>query len=223
MISAPARGSVLGPLPGQPQPSQKAFETAVWHALRSFDARRPVFAESESRTIGRLRVPETLLVQMRASPCIRIHMDLPARVRFLLDDYPHFVTDTELFCQQLQPLVELRGAATVQRWQTMAREQAANEAAVGVGGWAASGPLAQVVQELLEQHYDPVYLRSMQRNYAQFDQAQNLVLEDASARTLQRHAGELIGGLCLSEEAPQQPSTHVQTTVAAEISPGGEA
>ena len=179
------RGSVLGPLPGQPQPSQKAFETAIWQALRGFDSTRPVFAESESRTIGRLRVPEPLLVQLRASACIRLHMELPVRVAFLLQDYPHFVADAELFCQQLQMLVELRGAQTVQRWQTMARAQAA---APGTS----PDTLAQVVQELLEQHYDPVYLRSMQRNYAQFDAALPLQLADARADTLQRQAQALL-------------------------------
>lgn len=35
------RGSVLGPVPGRPQPSQKAFETQLWHALRALDPDRP--------------------------------------------------------------------------------------------------------------------------------------------------------------------------------------
>jgi tRNA 2-selenouridine synthase len=183
------RGSVLGPLPGQPQPSQKAFETAIWHSLRGFSTARPVFAESESRTIGRLRVPETLLVALRASPCIRVQMALPARVSFLLQDYPHFVTDVELFCRQLQALTELRGGETVQRWQALARAQAS---AGTVLDPAAAGPLAEVVRELLEQHYDPVYLRSMQRNYTHFEQAENLDLPDASAATL-LHSAQALG------------------------------
>ncbi len=190
------RGSVLGPLPGQAQPSQKAFETTIWHALRGFNPAQPVFVESESRTIGRLRVPETLLVQMRASPCVRVHMDVPARVAFLLQDYPHFVTDVELFCRQLQALTELRGAQTVQRWQELARAQAAAPApapgdATAAAAPASAAPLAQVVQELLEQHYDPVYLRSMQRNFTQFAQAQDLVLTEATAVTLMRGAKAL--------------------------------
>ncbi|MDO8420439.1 MAG: tRNA 2-selenouridine(34) synthase MnmH, partial [Rubrivivax sp.] len=57
------RGSVLGPLPGQPQPSQKAFETQVWQALRGLDPQRTVYVEGESRTIGRLRIPEALLLR----------------------------------------------------------------------------------------------------------------------------------------------------------------
>ena len=43
------RGSVLGLVPGSPQPSQKAFDTRVWDALRRFDAARPVWIESESK------------------------------------------------------------------------------------------------------------------------------------------------------------------------------
>ena len=36
-VLAAHRGSVLGELPGAPQPSQKAFETAIWSALSRFE------------------------------------------------------------------------------------------------------------------------------------------------------------------------------------------
>ncbi|MBI5717047.1 MAG: tRNA 2-selenouridine(34) synthase MnmH [Burkholderiales bacterium] len=162
------RGSVLGPLPGQPQPSQKAFETALWTAMRRFDPARAVWAESESRTIGRLRVPEALLERLRAAPCLAIEMPLPARVRLLLQDYGHFVQDTESFCERLAALRELRGAETVGRWQALAR----------------AGDHAQVVEELLLQHYDPIYQRSMSRNYAGFAAAQPLELRSGDEAEL---------------------------------------
>lgn len=166
------RGSVLGAEPGRPQPSQKAFETAVWRALSALDPARPVFAESESRTIGRLRVPEPLLQRLRAARVVQVEMPLAARVAFLLDDYAHFVADTEAFCARLASLRELQGDATVARWQQAARQ----------------GDLASVVQALLEQHYDPVYLRSMARNYAGFAQASRLNLADASMASLREAA-----------------------------------
>ncbi len=162
------RGSVLGPLPGQPQPSQKAFETSVWHELRLFKLEQPVYVEGESRTIGRLRVPEPMLQQLRAAACVQVHMPLPARVAFLMQDYAHFVTDVEAFCERLNALRELRGADTVQRWQSDAR----------------SGRTALVVEELLSQHYDPVYERSMQRNFTQYAQALQLQLADGEPDTL---------------------------------------
>ena len=170
------RGSVLGLVPGQPQPSQKAFETQVWLALRGFDPARVVYAEGESRTIGRLRVPEALLVQMRASACVQVQMTVAARVDFLLDDYAHFVSDAESFCERLQALRELRGAETVERWQQQAR----------------AGQMAAVVEELLTAHYDPVYLKSMQRNFSGFAQAPVVNLVDASVGRLRAAAQALV-------------------------------
>ena len=171
------RGSVLGPLPGQPQPSQKAFETQLWQALRAFDPARPVFAEGESRLIGRLRVPEVLLDRLRAAPVVEVQMPLPERVAFLLQDYAHFVADTEAFCERMAALRELRGAATVERWQSLAR----------AGAWH------EVVQDLLTDHYDPGYQRSMQRNFAGFGTAWPLHLPDASAPALAAAARALAG------------------------------
>ena len=168
------RGSVLGPLPGQPQPSQKAFETAVWHALRSFSAERPVVVEGESRTIGRLRVPEPMLQALRGAACVQVQMPLAARVQFLLHDYAHFVADVDAFCERLNALRELRGAAVVERWQADAR-----------------AGRTSVVEELLAQHYDPVYERSMQRNFTRYAQALVLPLADGDAATLAAAANSL--------------------------------
>ncbi|MBL8313071.1 MAG: tRNA 2-selenouridine(34) synthase MnmH [Rubrivivax sp.] len=170
------RGSVLGPLPGQPQPSQKAFETRLWHALRALDPGRPVYAEGESRTIGRLRLPEALLDQLRAAPCIRPDLSVEARVDFLLQDYAHFLQDVESFCERLQALRELRGAAVVQTWQAQAR----------AGQWRT------VVRELLEQHYDPIYERSMPRNYPGYNQALPLALPAADPASLADAARRLV-------------------------------
>jgi tRNA 2-selenouridine synthase len=162
------RGSVLGPLPDQPQPSQKAFESAVWHTLRTLDPARPVWAESESRTIGRLRVPEAALQRLRAAACVALEMPLAARVDLLMQDYGHFVKDADAFCTRLDALRELRGAAVIERWQAQAR----------------AGEFAAVVRELLAEHYDPTYERSMARNYAGFAQAVPLVLADGDAQSL---------------------------------------
>lgn len=169
------RGSVLGLVPGDVQPAQKAFETALWQALRGFDPTRPVWAESESRTIGRLRVPEALLARLRESACVVVQMPVAARVALLMEDYGHFVRDTEAFCERLSALREHRGADTVARWQAMAR----------------AGEHAAVVQQLLVQHYDPVYERSMARNYAGFAQARVFELDDGSAASLGRAARHL--------------------------------
>jgi len=175
------KGSVLGSLPGQPQPTQKAFDTAVWQALRKFKPDRPVFAESESRTIGRLRVPEVLLARLRESSCTELQMSLPARVDFLLRDYAHFQADPESFCERLEALREVRGAAVVQAWQALVR----------------AGQTAAVVADLLVTHYDPVYTKSMQRNYVGMATAVDLPLVDSTDATLSQAARGLIRRVCV--------------------------
>jgi tRNA 2-selenouridine synthase len=171
------RGSVLGPVPGMPQPSQKGFETRLWQVLRGFDATRPVFVEGESRTIGRLRVPEHLVDRLRDAPCLAVEMPLDARVALLIEDYAHLVADAEGLCALLARLRELRGAATVERWQQLAR----------------GGDFPTLVRELLAEHYDPIYARSTARHYQRFGQAQQLVLADGSAATLAVAAQALAG------------------------------
>jgi tRNA 2-selenouridine synthase len=182
------RGSVLGLMPGREQPSQKAFETLLWDRLRRFDAARPVFVESESRRIGRLRVPEALIERMRRDArCLHVEMPLEARLELLLEDYAFFADEPELFCRQLDALVELRGREAVGRWQALARE----------GRWA------EVFLDLMHRHYDPMYLKSMQRNFAGFETATPLRLADGAAPTLARVAHELLArcGVTTEESA----------------------
>jgi tRNA 2-selenouridine synthase len=180
------RGSVLGLVPGEQQPSQKSFETQLWQTLRGLDPSRVTYVEGESRTIGRLRLPEPLLEHIRASDCVQLQMSVPARVDFLLGDYAHFVTDIPSFCERLEALKELRGAAVVAAWQALAH----------------NGQVGQVVQELLVQHYDPVYTKSMLRNFKRLDQAWALDLADASAASLQTAARQL-----QDHEAPVNTTT----------------
>jgi len=144
------RGSVLGDLPGDSQPSQKMFESLVWHALRNFDATRPVFVEAESKRIGSLRVPERLLERMRASNCVRIHAPNTERVRFLIGEYRHLLEEPAWLKTLLLRLTALHSKETVGRWI----------AQIDAGDWQA------LVTDLLATHYDPAYLRSMERNYA---------------------------------------------------------
>ena len=146
------RSSVLGLIPGQAQPTQKAFDTRVWTALQTFDRARPVYIESESKKVGNVVIPESLMAAMRRSPCLHLQLNEEERVKLLLEDYDFFVKDVEFFCDRLGALTQARGKEVVTGWQTRARV----------------GDIASVVRELLVDHYDPVYLQSMKRNFAQY-------------------------------------------------------
>ncbi len=162
------RSSVLGIIPGQPQPTQKRFDTLVWNALRGFDAARPVYVESESKKVGNVAVPESLIAAMRASACLRLELPDDERVKLLLEDYDFFVHDPVLFCDRLDALVELRGKDVVHGWQAQVH----------------SGNVEAVVRELLHTHYDPGYLASIQRNFAQYETAAAIAPQDRSASAM---------------------------------------
>ena len=176
-VLAAHRGSVLGELPGAPQPTQKAFDTAIWSALSQADPARPVFVESESKKVGNLRVPEQLIERMRGSRCVRLEADVETRVALLLEDYAHFVGSPGHLESKLELLRDLHGAERIAQW----KEHLAH------GRWE---PL---VRDLLESHYDPAYRKSLFRNYRDAQSADAVPVRDISpegflrlARTLAR-------------------------------------
>ena len=165
------RSSVLGMIPGLAQPSQKAFDSRIWAKLKSFDTTKPVYIESESKKVGNVAVPEGLITAMRAGTCIQLDLPEAERVALLMEDYDFFVRDIEFFCDRLGALMEARGKDTVLDWQARARR-------------GASGDVAGVVRELLVNHYDPVYLQSMRRNFVQYDAARVLTPRDHTVEAM---------------------------------------
>lgn len=179
------RGSILGGLPGQPQPSQKHFDSLLWQALRRLEPGRAVYVESESKKIGRLQLPDSLIDRMHHhSAVLRVEMSDAARIDLLLEDYGYFATDITRFCALLDGLIELRGRETVSRWQAMAR----------AGAWA------EVFGSMMLEHYDPLYLRSIDRHYAGYGQAPQVLLGDGGKPAMREAARSL-----LAEELTQQP------------------
>jgi tRNA 2-selenouridine synthase len=143
------RGSLLGDLPGEPQPSQKCFESELLHVLSRLDAERSVFVESESRRIGSVQMPDALLERMRAGRVLTLSTARPQRVALLKEEYAHFLADPALLASCLEPLTPLHGKAKLARWQAMAAER----------DWEA------LIADLLDAHYDPSYARSIHRNF----------------------------------------------------------
>ena len=170
------RSSVLGIVPGEPQPSQKHFDTLLWDALRNMDPTKPVYVESESRKVGNLAVPESLILAMRASPCYQLELADEERVKLLLEDYDFFVKDPLLFSKRLDALVAIRGQQVVEDWQAQ----------------IASDHIEDVVRDLLKLHYDPTYFASMKRNFLLIEKAQKLVALNRSQLSLTAIANELI-------------------------------
>ncbi|HVF63846.1 MAG TPA: tRNA 2-selenouridine(34) synthase MnmH [Casimicrobiaceae bacterium] len=170
------RGSLLGDLPDAPQPSQKRFDSLVLDALRRFDVSRPVYVESESRKIGRLQVPAALLQAMRGAHCVSVDLPLALRVGLLQQEYAHFVRDPDLLRKRLAPLLPLVGKATIDRWHAL----------------AVDGAHDRLVEALLTEHYDPTYLRAIDRNFPNLAHARKVVPASITPDAFRATARELI-------------------------------
>ncbi|QNP47878.1 tRNA 2-selenouridine(34) synthase MnmH [Diaphorobacter aerolatus] len=158
------KGSLLGTLPGTPQPTQKNFETQIGAVLETLDLSRPLYVEGESARIGRLTVPLPLVAKMRAAPTIEIAATHEARLAYLLRDYAYLGDDVEALVGKLGVLTESLGKETVGRWQTWARDRS----------------LSPLFDELMRLHYDPHYQRSQSSHFDTWEQRQRI---EASALT----------------------------------------
>ncbi|MDM7457241.1 MAG: tRNA 2-selenouridine(34) synthase MnmH [Tepidimonas sp.] len=140
------RGSILGAWPdGQPQPSQKAFDTALVHALRRFDPALPVWVEAESRKIGALQLPMAMAIALQRAPRVQVKVPFAERLALVLQDYAWLGQDPQALALRLSALHGLHANDTLARWQA----------------WAQAGQLPELFAELMTHHYDPLYQRHL--------------------------------------------------------------
>jgi len=176
------KGSVLGEAAAcaesalQPQPSQKAFETQIWQALRGFDPRRPVYVESESRRIGKLSIPSTLFDTLIASRCLRLVAPLPARVAHLLERYEDIYRQPDWLRNRLEYFVALHGRKRVEEWRQL----------LDAGRWA------ELAEAIVRNHYDPAYRRGGDCLYQQARTAQILEFSILNQDAMMRAARALV-------------------------------
>ncbi|MDO9402602.1 MAG: tRNA 2-selenouridine(34) synthase MnmH [Polaromonas sp.] len=175
------KGSLLGAMPGVPQPSQTAFETAIAAALEAVDPSRPLYVEGESRRIGRLNVPPSLVGRMRGSPVLEIQSPITARVDYLLRDYAYLGDEPAQLAGQLGMLVKLHGKETIAAWQALAM----------------AGELPALFDQLATRHYDPAYHRSQRAHFSGWENRIGLEAPDLSDTGIAR-VTELVANTSVS-------------------------
>lgn len=169
------RGSVLGRLPEQAQPSQKRFGSALLQTLQKFDPARPVYVEAESNKIGNITLPAGLVAAMHAGKCLLLEVPLEVRVAGLLNDYRHFIENPEILIDHLQALHRFHGSKQLEHWASLIH----------------AGDFAAFVSELLTLHYDPGYFRATSKHYANLDKARRIPLNDLSQEVLKEIAAKV--------------------------------
>jgi tRNA 2-selenouridine synthase len=164
------RGSLLGALPGEPQPSQKSFDSALVGKLRGFDVSRPVFVEAESRRIGSITLPESLLVTFHRGACVEVEASHDDRIAFLLQDYGHLFDEPAFFKQQLAKLIGLHSRERVTHWHRLIDE----------------GARGALFGELIDLHYDPAYARSSGAHFTELEHATHVLFRPNDADSVEQ-------------------------------------
>jgi len=96
------KGSAYGALGQLPQPSTEEFENKMGWILSKMSENRPVFVESESRSIGNCFVPQGIWDKMETAKVLKIEVSLEQRIQRLLVEYAHF--DVELLKSRTEKL-----------------------------------------------------------------------------------------------------------------------
>ncbi|OYW32497.1 MAG: tRNA 2-selenouridine(34) synthase MnmH, partial [Methyloversatilis sp. 12-65-5] len=91
-------------------------------------------------------------------------------------DYDYLTSDAEALIAKLERLTDLRGHDTIDAWSALAR----------AGDWRA------LVAALLAQHYDPLYRRSQQYNFARHPDAPIFEAERLDAAGIDALAVQII-------------------------------
>lgn len=159
------KGSVLGDLPDEPQPAQKFFESRIWTELSGFDPARPVYIEAESKKIGSLRVPQPLIEQMWQGQCFEVVTPALLRARLLREEYAHLIKNRDLLFHKLDCLKSLHPITQIDSWKRLAHNAKWDD----------------FVADMLANHYDPAYERSMFTNYVNARDAVALQAIDISS------------------------------------------
>ena len=172
------RGSLLGAERASEQPSQKQFESQLVVTLQAFDPLQPVWIEAESSKIGQIHLPRSLWTAIQQASCIEIQVPMAHRVQGLLVSYPHFVEHPSQLKVQLHQLKSRYGQAQIQAWDRL----------IDALQWP------ELVQSLLEVHYDPSYRRSLQHHYTTIERV--YTLSDLSSSSLNKLVRSLLAECC---------------------------
>ena len=171
------RGSLIGAIPGTPQPSQKWFDSLVLAELMTFNTARPIWLEAESKKIGERQLPNKLFDAMHSGVPYQIDAPMAERVKLWREDYRHFEDDPQALLNQLQHLRALVGNEEIERWRELVD----------------SRNMPQLFERLMVVHYDPAYRRSTVRHFPNIDGAKKIELDSldpAMLRQVGLHLGQ---------------------------------
>ncbi|HWI54256.1 MAG TPA: tRNA 2-selenouridine(34) synthase MnmH [Desulfobacteria bacterium] len=136
------RGSVFGQIGLEPQPSQKMFDGLLVRELAFWESVGYIIVECESKRIGRIVLPESLVHGMRSAVRILAYSSVEARTERIIRIYGG---NSDKNLEDLKAAV----SSLIQR---LGRNKVAE-----LNEMLDNGDINQVVQFLLISSYDPLY------------------------------------------------------------------
>jgi len=81
------KGSAFGWIGEKEQPSTQQFENELFEILRHFDPEKRIWVENESKSIGRVYIPDGFWNRMKNAPLIHLEVPVDQRVKHLVSLY----------------------------------------------------------------------------------------------------------------------------------------
>ena len=134
------RGSAFGGLGLPDQPTTEQYQSRVFEALYRLDPKRRIWVESESKSVGRVYLPEALWDRMNQSPVVTIEVARAVRVQRILDEYGVF--SIEALTETVHRIEKRLGSENLQRCVDLLAE----------------GKVAETIDILLD-YYDKGYAK----------------------------------------------------------------
>jgi len=81
------KGSAFGWIGEKEQPTTQQFENDLFEVMRQFDSEKRIWVENESKSIGRVFIPDGFWKRMKSAPLIHLDVPIDQRVRHLVSLY----------------------------------------------------------------------------------------------------------------------------------------
>ena len=115
------KGSAFGALGLSEQPTTAQFQNLLHHDLLQLDLSKRIWIESESLSIGKVYLPETLWESMNNSHVVEISLDKSIRAKRIVKEYGHF--DIELLATSIEKIKNRFGGDRTQKSLELLKEQ----------------------------------------------------------------------------------------------------
>jgi len=107
------KGSAFGALGQQEQPTTAQFQNLLYNDLLRLDPEQRIWIESESLSIGKVYLPESLWELMNNSTVLEIAVDKNIRAKRIIEEYGNF--DLELLASSIEKIRSKFGGDRVKK------------------------------------------------------------------------------------------------------------